>query len=491
MGHSGVHSVVVGGGIGGMSMALLLAAAGRRVTLLEACPKIGGFMQRFRRGGVPFDTGFHFTGGFENVLAQMLQVLGIDDMVKEAPFRSRIFFGESGRRLELPGGGVDALADYLALEFPEKRDAVYGYYKCEKAVVEHTPMFDLRDRDLAEKLMLNEYDLMTLDEFFDRLGVAGELRAALGSAAMCHGTPPCESSVTNHCRVSFGLGNHIARVERGGDAFIDGFRREAEKLGIEVRTGVRIAKCPEVAGRRECRRAVLSDGSELEFDDAFLAIHPKAILELLPPEAVNAFFRRRGGEMEDSCGFFTVSGVIDPAAEAVPELTSYLSTPDLNRILLPGGGGTGTGMVIAEERDAAGKPVRTFTAFGSVWPEATARWSEKRDAAYFEYKERYAQKIYDEVYRVYPGLRGRIDWRATSSLLTCRDYAPPTGCAYGVRQKLGCSRIFGRLPVRNFYAIGQSALIPGMLGTMMASFLMFRQVAGEAAYWKLIEARLR
>ena len=155
------------------------------------------------------------------------------------------------------------------------------------------------------------------------------------------------------------------------------------------------------------------------------------------------------------------------------------------------GGGTGTGMVIAEERDAAGKPVRTFTAFGSVWPEATARWSEKRDAAYFEYKERYAQKIYDEVYRVYPGLRGRIDWRATSSLLTCRDYAPPTGCAYGVRQKLGCSRIFGRLPVRNFYAIGQSALIPGMLGTMMASFLMFRQVAGEAAYWKLIEARLR
>ena len=146
-------------------------------------------------------------------------------------------------------------------------------------------------------------------------------------------------------------------MERGGDAFIDGFRREAEKLGIEVRTGVRIAKCPEVVGCRECRRAVLSDGSELEFDDAFLAIHPKAILELLPPEAVNAFFRRRVGEMEDSCGFFTVSGVIDPAAEAVPELTSYLSTPDLNRILLPGGGGTGTGMVIAEERDAAGKPV--------------------------------------------------------------------------------------------------------------------------------------
>lgn len=491
MKHSDIHSIVVGSGIGGMSMALLLAAAQRRVTLLEVRPKIGGFMQRFRRGGVPFDTGFHFTGGFENVLAQMLQVLGIDDLVKEAPFRSRIFLGESGRRLDLPGGGIDALADYLASEFAEKRDAVYHYYKCEKAVVEHTPMFDLRDRDLAEKLALNEYDLMTLDEFFDRLGVVGELRAVLGSPAMCHGTPPCDSSVTHHCRVSFGLGNHIARVECGGDAFIDGFRREAEKLGIEVRTGVCIAKCLKEAGCRECRRVVLSDGSELEFDDMFLAIHPKAILNLLPEEAVNTFFRRRIEALEDSCGFFSVFGVIEPTAKAMPELTSYLSTNDLNRILLPGRGGTGTGMVIAEEKDAAGKRLRTFTAFSSVWPEDTARWNEKRDAMYLEYKERYAQRIYDEVYRVYPELRGRVDWKASSSLLTFRDYAPPTGCAYGVRQKLGISRIFGRLPVRNFYAIGQSALIPGMLGTMMASFLMFRQIVGEAAYWKLLETRLR
>ena len=101
MGHSGVHSVVVGGGIGGMSMALLLAAAGRRVTLLEACPKIGGFMQRFRRGGVPFDTGFHFTGGFENVLAQMLQVLGIDDMVKEEYLPVYENFHRTSERTEL------------------------------------------------------------------------------------------------------------------------------------------------------------------------------------------------------------------------------------------------------------------------------------------------------------------------------------------------------------------------------------------------------
>ncbi len=490
------HSVVLGAGAGGLAMALLLAEAGRRVTLLELQPRIGGYLRRFERGGIPFDTGFHFTGGFDGVFGQMLRMLNMDDLVREELFGSRIFFGDSGRSLVLPKGGYGELAAYLKSEFPADRAAIDEYYRAEKFVVDHTPMFDLGDPDMADKLALNEYDFMTLDEFLDRLRVSGELRAALGSAAMCHGTPPAEASVTHHARVSFGLGDHIARAGRGGDSLLDGFAREAKRLGIDVRTGVTVAECAMPGANRECHRVRLTDGDELEFDDMFLAIHPRAILKLLPESRKNALFRERVANLQDTCGFFSIFGTVEGVPDAASELTSYLSEADLNAILLPEGRGTGTGIVTARETDAAGRPVVTLTAFRTAFPQATARWSglsraeREADPGYREFKARQRAEIEQEVGRAYPEYRGKLRLVTDSSWLTCRDYVPPSGCAYGVRQKVGEPRLFGRLPVRNFYALGHGALIPGVLGTWMASFLLFRQVAGESAYWDLYRRRL-
>ena len=49
--------VVAGGGAGGMTAAMRLAALGHRVTLLEAADHLGGKLSRFERDGFVFDTG--------------------------------------------------------------------------------------------------------------------------------------------------------------------------------------------------------------------------------------------------------------------------------------------------------------------------------------------------------------------------------------------------------------------------------------------------
>ena len=46
----------------------------------------------------------------------------------------------------------------------------------------------------------------------------------------------------------------------------------------------------------------------------------------------------------------------------------------------------------------------------------------------------------------------------------------------------GQSRLCGRLPVANFFIAGQSALVPGVMGTMLTSFTVFRLAVGEAEY---------
>lgn len=162
-----------------MTMALLLAMTGRSVVMIDIQPQIGGYMRRFSRDGIYFDTGFHFTGGFENILTQMLQVMNIDDVVREAPFRSKLYLAESSRHLFLPETGVDDLAEYLAQEYPSDRDGIMRYYECEKAVIANTPMFDLRDDNFQEKLQLSNYDTTTLAELFSELKVSRETATAL------------------------------------------------------------------------------------------------------------------------------------------------------------------------------------------------------------------------------------------------------------------------------------------------------------------------
>ena len=70
-------SVVVGGGIAGLTAAAFLAKSGQSVVLFEKQPKTGGLVQTFQRNSVYFDTGLR---SIENsgIVFPMLKQLGID-----------------------------------------------------------------------------------------------------------------------------------------------------------------------------------------------------------------------------------------------------------------------------------------------------------------------------------------------------------------------------------------------------------------------------
>ena len=44
------------------------------------------------------------------------------------------------------------------------------------------------------------------------------------------------------------------------------------------------------------------------------------------------------------------------------------------------------------------------------------------------------------------------------------------------------SRLAGRLPVNNCFALGHHAIMPGILGSILGAFLTFRLAAGEEQY---------
>lgn len=150
---------------------------------------------------------------------------------------------------------------------------------------------------------------------------------------------------------------------------------------------------------------------------------------------------------------------------------------------------------ISGEETANGKPCRTLTILEAACPEDMAEWADssimKRPAAYSDYKARKTKRIMERVYSHLPELTDHFQMLDSSSPLTFRDYLnSPDGSAYGVKQKMGQFNLLGRLPLRNLYAAGQSSVLPGVMGAMVSSFIVCRQMQDVEKFDLMIKERL-
>ncbi|MBO4631785.1 MAG: NAD(P)-binding protein [Lentisphaeria bacterium] len=484
------QTLVVGSGAGGLTLALLLAKAGRSVTLVEIQPTIGGYLRRFVRNGVFFDSGYHFSGGFENILRQMHRILGIDDLISGMPISNRIILKASQQCIDLPAGcGYAGALDEFSHHFPAEKAALSQLFDTVRSIWTNRQMGNLYDCSPMQ-LIISQYDSTTVREFCDRIGLSPAAETSAGSFAVCHGSPPADVPMSFHARVGFSLYDSLARPVGGGDSIIHAFKREAAKFGITIRTGSKLLRFSEPDSDGECHLAFFSDGSSLPVDEVFFTIHPKSVQELLPENIQSPQFRRRMLRLRETTSFFCVYYTVDDGIELPEGLLSFFSENDLDSILR-GTGGYSTGYLALRSPDVHGRMRSIITAFRTMPvmtpPITLPHHARISDPDYQGFKARISEEITWDLLEVYPHLKGHLHIEACGSPLTCLDYDPPTGSAYGVRCVCGQSRLCGALPVKNFYLAGQSASIPGVMGTMMTSFIVFRMAVGDEIYRRVIE----
>ena len=306
--------VVVGGGIGGLVTAGMLAKAGRSVLVLEAEEGPGGFTRSFWSNGLHFDLADHIIMGCnkdgpwgEGILHQVLSTLGVVDQVsfyKVDPFYA---FHCKGQRFVLPAAldpHVEALVDYFPHESAGIRRLFKLYSDMAREMLE-MPV-QLRVHDLLAMPWRSKLTFRlrkaTLGALLDQYIEDPALRAVHTALWPYLGLPASRAS-------AIAWGSMMASyLEEGTFCCEGGFQQLADALvaGLKRQGGVFLAsdQVRQIVVERKSVRAVkTASGAEFSAPLVVVNIDPRAALgPMLRGATLPRSYRRKlaRGEVSDS-----------------------------------------------------------------------------------------------------------------------------------------------------------------------------------------------
>ncbi|GAA2721873.1 phytoene desaturase family protein [Cellulomonas aerilata] len=342
----GARVVVVGGGIGGLATAALLARGGAQVTLLERHDRVGGRAGLLEIDGFRFDTGpsWYF---MPEVFAHFFALLGerIEDhldLVRLDPSYRVFFESPDGSAPDVLDVGADPAANWAAFDRLEpgagERMREYAAQSSEayRMALDHFlyTTFARPDRAVSGEVLRRGATLAglltrTLADRVERTVADPRLRQVLGYHAVFLGSSPYRVpalySLMSHLDLVDGV-----RFPRGGMyTVIEAIERLARKHGVDIRTGAEVVAVevePAGRSRRHPRRTGRARGVRLSTGEVITADvvvsgadrhHTETVL--LPPEHSGdaaAAWERRGPGIS---ALLVLAGVRGP----LPELAHH------------------------------------------------------------------------------------------------------------------------------------------------------------------------
>lgn len=488
--------VVVGAGVSGLTSALILARNGYSVALVEKSGHTAPLLRGFSRGGVHFDTGFHYTGGMGEgePLDVFFRYLGLSGRLSRFPFDERGFDTfrsvREGFEFRFPSG-YGPLLEGLSEAFPAERSAIETYLRDVRSAFDSVPYLNL-DAPLDAKGALRRVFGPTLRETLDSLTGDEILKSVLSTHCLLYGVSPEEGSFLQHACIAGSYYLSASGITGGGRSLAMAFDARLEELGVRVHRNSAVTALAVGPEGRLCG-VRLHDGTELRCGAAVVTVHPRAMLEMAPEGSFRPAYKTRIMGLEDTVSAFTLYSV---SRHPLPALSGR------NLFVLPSADsfrGLGTRpledspLYLTAARARPEDAPRGFIGIFPALPETTRAWEDSvtgnRPESYRRFKEGITGRMETLVKRYCPELGGAAACAESSTPLTVRDFGnAPTGGLYGVKHKVGQYNPVPLTRMKGLYLAGQAVASPGVLGAILSGFMACGNILGHDRLIKGLKA---
>ncbi len=478
------RAVIIGSGMGGLVSAILLARDGWKVTVLEQHSRPGGFLHRFFRQGLAYDTGFHYCGTVRpgQILQRCLAHLGVYDKLEFLPLDpdgfDEIWF--PGLRFRVPVGR-EAYAQRLVETFPHEADGIRAVMRQVQAITEVYGAYTLHASPVASEVL--RWESTSLEAFLSRHIRDPHCRAVIAGQSLLYGVPPDEAPAGLHAIVLDHFLQGACGIRGGGDRLAMTLVRRIRALGGEVLLRRR-ATAIEVVDRA-ARAVVTEDGEAFPADLVVADIHPRLLAPMLPEHSVRPAWRKRVERTRVGHAHLGVYLEIEGGPTSLGNRNHYRHLSwDLRRSFAD----TSPDDVpfyfatAPHERLGAAGPRGVVLMLLPLAYERVARWRTCRDEAYRRYKDALARAAVDALLADHPGLAGRIRRvEASTPITTERFTLSPRGAMYGHYHsvdQMGRYRPSQATRVRGLVLVGQGVFFPGVLGATLSAYYGCGHVLG-------------
>ena len=494
-------AVVVGAGNGGLTGALTLSKAGKKVLLLERHNIPGGCGTTFRRGRFEFEVALHqlydisnnYRGekGFLRRIFEELNVWNkIDFVMQKEAFRLAIpgvgeivlpgsHDGFVQKLQELAPDSADAIRDYQALvdKIGEESGLLY------QSIAEDEPL----TREKAP--LIFEYGAKTgkevLDRYFKNPMIKGVYRALFGYLGMPVDRVPFLALAALYAR-----GEGTCYVKGGSQAMSSALTDEFLASGGIIKFNTAVEK---ILVEDNLVKGILTDKGDTFRTNTVLCnanrinVYVDMIDEQQVPESVFADLRVSTPSMS-SFGLFI--GLDCTAREAgIEHATSFMAAPmgsprmrydvGLRQTqVIPGGY---MSCYNIDDPDSSPQGTSMLTILSSQMADA---WTSLPPEKYAEAKMEYAEKLLDFLYQFHPNIRGHIEEMEAFTPVTLMRYIhSPGGCIYGVDayfKDLIANKMQARSPIRGLYFCGASLLFGGFNSTLTSGYVAAKLILKDS-----------